>query len=132
MSRRCVHGTAMAAALAIGLSACSAAPGPGSADPAGANGPAPAESPPTPAPRQAPPISDPLPATPMTCDAEKAKADAIGRPATEANVEQARIASGAESVRVLRPGTMVTMEFIESRLNIDVDEDDIITGLRCG
>lgn len=126
-----MRGITMAAALALGLSACSAAPGPDGADPADA-GPAPAESPPAPAPRQAPPISDPLPATPMTCDADKAKADAIGRPATEANVERARVASGAESVRVIPPGTMVTMEFVESRLNVDVDAENIITDLRCG
>ncbi|MCF7223692.1 I78 family peptidase inhibitor [Marilutibacter chinensis] len=119
-----------ALALALGLSACSA--GPGSVEPTDADDPASAESPSAPAQRQAPPISDPLPAMPMTCDADKAKADAIGRPATEANIERARLASGAESVRVIPPGTMVTLEFVESRLNIDVDAENIIIDLRCG
>lgn len=82
--------------------------------------------------RRAPPMSDPLPATAMTCDADKAHAEVVGQPASEANVERARVASGAESVRVIRPGMMVTMEFVESRLNVDVDDDGIITGLRCG
>jgi hypothetical protein len=82
--------------------------------------------------RQAPPMSDPMPPMLKTCDPEKAKADAIGKPANEANIEQARVASGAEHVRVIKPDMMVTLEFMESRLNVDVDEDGNIKNLRCG
>ncbi len=89
-------------------------------------------APPTTTSRQAPPMSDPMPPMLKTCDPEKAKADAIGKPANEANIEQARIASGAERVRVIKPGMMVTLEFVESRLNVDVDEDGNISNLRCG
>ena len=46
--------------------------------------------------------------------------------------EQARAASGANGVRVLKPGQMVTMEYHFSRLNLDVDEANVITGTRCG
>ena len=47
-------------------------------------------------------------------------------------VEQARLASGAQVARVLKPGQMVTMEYREGRLNIDVDANNVITNLRCG
>lgn len=84
------------------------------------------------APMTAPPMSDPLPAIEMTCDAERAKPGAIGKAASAAVVEQARIDAGARMARVIPPDTMVTMEFIEGRLNIDVDEDNVIINLRCG
>ncbi|AWV08838.1 I78 family peptidase inhibitor [Marilutibacter maris] len=140
MKTRCkVPVTTMAAMLmTIAMAACSATtPSTGDADgrydadtQADAAADAPAQQ--AQAPRRAPPMSDPLPATAMTCDADKARTEMVGQPATEANVERARVASGAESVRVIRPGMMVTMEFVESRLNIDVDVDNVITGLRCG
>ncbi len=77
-------------------------------------------------------MSDPMPPMLKTCDPEKAKAELIGKPANEANIEQARVASGAERVRVIKPDMMVTLEFVESRLNVDVDEDGNIRDLRCG
>lgn len=84
------------------------------------------------APMTAPPMSDPLPPTEMTCDAERAKPGAIGKTATEAVVEQARMDAGARMARVIPPDMMVTMEFIEGRLNIDVDDDNVIINVRCG
>jgi hypothetical protein len=51
----------------------------------------------------------------------------IGKPATDAGVP----AAGA-SVRIIKPGDQVTMDFSETRLNIDVDAAGVITGLRCG
>lgn len=56
----------------------------------------------------------------------------VGQPATPANVERARTLAGARTARVLKPGQMVTMEFIEGRLNIDVDDKNVITNVRCG
>lgn len=47
-------------------------------------------------------------------------------------VERARVAAGARTARVLKPGQMVTMEYLPGRLNIDVDERNVITNLRCG
>jgi hypothetical protein len=85
-----------------------------------------------PAPRTAPPMSDPLPPQRMTCDAEKAKPAVLGKPASDDTVEQARVAAGAKTARVLKPGQMVTLEFVEGRLNIDVDDAGVITQLRCG
>lgn len=35
-------------------------------------------------------------------------------------------------VRVIRPGQMVTMDYLPTRLNIDLDNRDVISRLRCG
>lgn len=79
-----------------------------------------------------PPMSDPNPPLSMGCDADAAKPNAIGKVATAEVVDRARREAGAQMARVLKPGQMVTMEFREGRLNIDVDEANVITNLRCG
>lgn len=65
------------------------------------------------------------------CNAEAARS-VVGQLATNETVEQARSAAGAETVRTLKPGQMVTMEYNASRLNIDVDAGNTITNVRCG
>lgn len=80
----------------------------------------------------APPMSDPMPPLVQTCNAELAKPGAMGRRATAEVIDQARIDAGARTARVLKPGQMVTMEYLEGRLNIDVDDDNLIVNLRCG
>ena len=79
-----------------------------------------------------PQMSRPLPPEVMTCNADAAKSTALGKTASADVVERARTDAGAHSVRVLKPGQMVTMEFQEHRLNIDVDDKNVITNLRCG
>ena len=79
-----------------------------------------------------PPMSDPNPPQPMGCNADAAKPNAIGKVATADVVDRARRDAGAQMARVLKPGQMVTMEYREGRLNIDVDEANVITNLRCG
>lgn len=37
-----------------------------------------------------------------------------------------------EGTRVIKPDTMVTMDFNENRLNLEVDEGNVITGTRRG
>ena len=56
----------------------------------------------------------------------------MGKVATPTVVEQARRDAGAEVARVLKPGQMVTMEYRAGRLNIDVDEKNVIKNVRCG
>lgn len=56
----------------------------------------------------------------------------IGRVATTEVIEEARQAAGAELVRTLKPGQMVTMEYHPSRLNIDLDADNVVANVRCG
>lgn len=58
--------------------------------------------------------------------------DLVGKAVTETMADDARKRSGARAVRVIRPGTMVTMDFRPDRLNIDVDDKGIVTNLRCG
>lgn len=65
------------------------------------------------------------------CDAEAAR-EVVGREATADLVEEARSAAGADRVRTLKPGQMVTMEYHASRLTLDVDEDNIVVNVRCG
>jgi hypothetical protein len=56
----------------------------------------------------------------------------IGEPATAENVEGARIAAGASTVRTISPGQVVTMEYLDSRLNLDIGSDNLILDARCG
>ena len=100
----------------------------------GVSAPAPTEVPTDPAEpdrASAPPMSDPLPPTRRTCNADAA-AGHVGSEATPAVVSAAQRDAGASTARVLKPGQMVTMEYIEGRLNIDVDANNVITGIRCG
>ena len=41
-------------------------------------------------------------------------------------------AAGAQNVRTIRPGEAVTMDYRETRLNIELGEDGRIKRLRCG
>jgi hypothetical protein len=66
-----------------------------------------------------------------SCNADAARG-MIGKTATADVVEQARVAADAEVARTLKPDQMVTMEYHPSRLNIDVDDDNVITNVRCG
>jgi hypothetical protein len=79
----------------------------------------------------APPMSDPQPPAQASCNHEAATS-MVGQLATPANVERARQLAGARTARVLKPGQMVTMEYIEGRLNIDVDAKNVIIAVRCG
>ncbi len=113
-------------------------------DSANSGDPAPAGSPPADAmPPATPtgPATPPTPAEPGTApggiaDEDSCNADAarshVGQAASADVVEQARTAASAQVARVLKPGQMVTMEFRAGRLNIDVDDKNVITNVRCG
>lgn len=78
--------------------------------------------------------SAPAPETSQTagsCDAAKAPF-ARGAVYTEELAQRARQASGAKTVRALRPGQAVTMEFSAERLNLELDESGRVTDVRCG
>ena len=79
--------------------------------------------------------AQPAPAEPPVaagaCDDSQAQW-AVGKTPTEAKVEQARADSGAESVRTLKPDQMVTMDFNDKRLNLDLDAAGVVTAVRCG
>ena len=65
------------------------------------------------------------------CQAEKAQSY-IGKPASPDLADSARKAAGAEVVRWLRPGMAVTMEYRIGRLNITIDDKNLVTGINCG
>lgn len=65
------------------------------------------------------------------CDAAPAQAF-VGQIATASLAADAQQRSGARTVRWLRPGQMVTMEFLADRLNIEVDAENRVIAIRCG
>lgn len=65
------------------------------------------------------------------CNAEAVRW-VIGRAPTPDVVERARVESGSATVRVIRPGEVVTMDYRGDRLNLDVNANGAITGARCG
>lgn len=71
------------------------------------------------------------PPPPLSCDATAVQG-LVGEASSDELVEQARTDAGADSVRVLKPGQAVTLEFNGARLNVEVDEDGRVVSLRCG
>lgn len=66
-----------------------------------------------------------------TCDTSNLAA-LVGKPFSAALEAEAKKQSGLTTVRVIRPGMAVTMDFRPDRLNIDLDEKNVVTGFRCG
>ncbi|MFN3375964.1 MAG: I78 family peptidase inhibitor [Burkholderiaceae bacterium] len=56
----------------------------------------------------------------------------VGQMATASVTEAVRVRAGARMARILRPGQMITKEFIAERVNLEVDAAGRIVALRCG
>ncbi|MCO5056069.1 I78 family peptidase inhibitor [Thermomonas sp.] len=69
--------------------------------------------------------------TMQACNAEAASG-LVGQPATPTNVEAARLAAGAASVRALGPSDPMTLDFRGDRLNVIKDAAGAIAQVRCG
>lgn len=69
--------------------------------------------------------------TQADCGAERVQ-DRVGREYSEALGESIRAESGAAAVRVIRPGEAVTLDYRADRLNVRLDDDDIISEIGCG
>ena len=85
-------------------------------------------------PAQRPPSSPAPPVAPPAiakCDASKA-GSAVGSQASDEVLERARVAAGASVARFLKPNQPTTMEYLESRLNLGLDDKNIVTSVRCG
>jgi hypothetical protein len=67
----------------------------------------------------------------VQCNADRVQ-PLVGREATPDLIARAQQRSGARTVRVIRPGMAVTMDFRSDRLNLDLDGTDTITAARCG
>ena len=74
--------------------------------------------------------SAPLPEV-ARCNAQPAQS-AVGQNSTASVVEAARVQSGAQMARVLRPGQMITKEFNAQRLNLQVDAQGRVLAVNCG
>lgn len=82
----------------------------------------------------APPAAAPPPATevpPGACQAAAAQSG-VGQAYTEALSAQLQAAAGAKTVRVIRPGQAVTMDYRDDRLNLELDAAGKITRVFCG
>lgn len=66
-----------------------------------------------------------------SCDATALQSQ-IGQKATPSVLEDLRSRSGSATARMLRPGQLVTMEYNATRLNLIVDDKDMMTAIRCG
>lgn len=65
------------------------------------------------------------------CDADPAQG-LVGQTYTDNLDKEARTLSGAKHVRTLRPGQVITMEYNPERVNLRLDERDVITTVGCG
>jgi hypothetical protein len=90
----------------------------------------PAAGPSAPSPdRPVPPAPQPTPSA--GCDAGLAQG-AVGQQASDALLERARIDAGATTARFLRPNQPITMEYFGWRLNLGLDERDVVNAVSCG
>jgi len=81
----------------------------------------------TPATPQSAPAPTPPPATAEdTCNMAQYAA-LVGKPSTDPGVPAA-----GPTVRIIKPGDQVTMEFMATRLNINLDDKGMIASMRCG
>lgn len=77
--------------------------------------------------------SPPPPAIDETAECDAAPAQSlIGQAASAELGADAIKRTGARTLRWIQPGTMVTMDFRPDRLNINLDEKNVVTRLTCG
>lgn len=67
----------------------------------------------------------------VQCNADRVQ-PLVGREATPDVLDRAKTRSGARSVRVIKPGQAVTMDFRSDRLNLELDDVNTIKAARCG
>ncbi len=65
------------------------------------------------------------------CEA-KAAEFTIGKKASPELLEQARTRAGAQNARFLKPNDMVTLEYRSDRLNLNTDNNLVVTRVNCG
>jgi len=74
----------------------------------------------------------PLPGVPTGECSASGLGDLVGRIATPSLVNRAKRRAGASTARILRPGQIVTMEYLNGRLNVNVDEKNRVKSFNCG
>lgn len=56
----------------------------------------------------------------------------LGQHASAKQIEQLQLKANAKYIRVLAPGDAATLDYNLQRLNIHIDESEVITRLTCG
>lgn len=74
----------------------------------------------------------PLPGVPTGNCSTDGLGQFVNRRATPDVLARVKKRSGASVARVLRPGQVVTMEFLNGRLNVSVDDRNWIKRFNCG
>lgn len=82
------------------------------------------------------PSREPAPPPPVVeargeCGAAQVQ-DRVGREFSAALDASIRAESDAAAMRVIRPGEAVTLDYRPDRLNVRLDEGDVITEIDCG
>ena len=79
-------------------------------------------------------VAPPSVEAPSVADACNATAapDSIGKLAGEPVLGAVRLAGGVRRVRLVKPGQAVTLDFRHDLRDVDVDDGNRITALRCG
>ena len=62
----------------------------------------------------------------------KTNAAAVDMAELEPRVAKVKADTGSDRIRVIKPGMMVTMDYREDRVNLDVDKDNQVLTVRCG
>lgn len=75
--------------------------------------------------------TDAADAAPAACNADAAQRY-VGQPASEANVEAVRAATGSTLVRSLKPGQAATMDYRSERVNVLQDAAGNVERITCG
>ncbi|AWA38978.1 I78 family peptidase inhibitor [Pseudomonas sp. 22105] len=57
---------------------------------------------------------------------------ALGKKASPELLEQARKKAGAQNARFLKPNDMITLEYRSDRLNLNTDQNLVVTRVSCG
>ncbi len=65
------------------------------------------------------------------CNAENAS-HVTGRKMSSALEAEAKRSSGADMIRVIRPGQMVTRDYRSERLNLQLNDFDVVVRAYCG
>lgn len=65
------------------------------------------------------------------CDADPAQ-KLVGQNFSERLEQEALDLSGSRTVRTLRPRQVITMEYNPERINVRLDERDVVTSVGCG
>lgn len=56
----------------------------------------------------------------------------VGKKASPELLEQARVKAGAQNARFLKPTDMITLEYRSDRLNLNTDNNLVVTRVNCG